>query len=413
MSAYRSGSRTEVLPSYLLCSGCGQRVEVDDEPECTCRSCGLAQATLRVDADAKIANLRLVGQDTRSYGELDAFARTVKASEGNVSITVDGDGVQMTVSLSLNSGSANGLELQAATRGFPAIRFTSEGDSERQAKETGLSREVQTGDEVFDRAVYIDTEVVDAQVKLVLSSPAVREAIVDLLREFSQVVMDDASISVSTNHTEPSCYRPENVHRWLALLRIVAGAPRPRAVQVAQKSMAVRFLQAFSFVFLPLGGISLGVSGHFYKPLHAGNLVVFGAMGGLAVWAVSLAFIRRALAGRSSSHTDVALTTGSTFLGFPMLAVATLFVLNGAFDHGAERVQTGKVTSTSFDSEDDDTKLDARGPDLDVDFRVHDPQQRVKVGDEVTVWTKPGRLGHPWPNRPAEVKTATGTMTEK
>ena len=157
----------------------------------------------------------------------------------------------------------------------------------------------------------------------------------------------------------------------------------------------------------------IAFAGHLYKPLSSATFFLLGAPIGLVLWLVNASILRRVLAGRSSSHRELTLAMSMTFVAFPLLVIACLYVANGAFDRSPEKAQALTVTSAEFDSEDDDMVLVAKGGGLDLEFRVHDPKKTAKVGDPVTVWTKPGALGHPWPTRPMLVKTTSGTLEEK
>lgn len=414
MSAYRSAPQTDTRRRNLLCESCGAFVGFSAaEVECVCRLCQTRQPTSRADTNFRVGRLKYVADDGRPYDELKDFCAGLGVRHRAMSVTVDVDGVELVVSLAINSGTANGLELQARTRGLPPMSLSREGAGEREAKARGISREVQTGDEAFDHEVYIDTEVVDADVLAVFEPPAVRAAVRALLAAFPRLKIDGAAVSLSGNHDEPTCYHPSNIRAWLAALRVLAGAPRPSEVRIAERSTAVRLVYAGALVVMPASLAALIAACRAYEPLHCASLVFVGIPLGLVLWRLWLSLLRPVLSGHSSSHEQMMLASAGAFFGLPMACIAALFALNGALDRSPERGLTGKVTSVKFDSEDDTTSLSARGDELDVGFVVHDPRQAVKVGDAVTVWTRAGALGVPWSTRAAKVVSSGATFLEK
>lgn len=412
MSAYRSAASTDPNPRVLLCAACGDRIRVaGDDPECQCRRCGLRQTTSRADEEWTPRELSLVESDDRNYGELVDFCASLGRNAKPLSMTVDVDGVQCVVSLSLNSGTATGLELQARTFGLPPMKLSREDDGDRQAKEAGVAREVQLGDEAFDREVYIDAELADRNVLTFLSPPAVRAAVRFLLKSFPSIKIEGELISLTGYGDEPDCYRPEVVKGLLAALRVLAGAPRPTEVEFVPRSEGAAAVLAFAWAFGPASLAAIIAAGHYFLPVHPAPLFLLGLPAGIALWMIAQRPFRRALSGRSSSHRELVLTGALTSVAFPLTVVAALLVINGAFDRSPERVSKAKVTHTSYDDEDGVTHLEARGDFLDVDFHVSG--RGPQIGDEVTFWTKSGLLGLPWPTRPMEVRTTAGTLTER
>lgn len=85
----------------------------------------------------------------------------------------------------------SGIERMAAARPL-MIELTLEGEDERRAKGAGVSREVQTGDAAFDRAVYVCSSSEDRVVSRVLASARLRAAVRLLLEDgFGTIEIDD------------------------------------------------------------------------------------------------------------------------------------------------------------------------------------------------------------------------------
>ncbi|MGK3993512.1 hypothetical protein [Sorangium sp. So ce1024] len=78
------------------------------------------------------------------------------------------------------------------------IALRPEGKADRSAKEKGIAREVQTGDAMFDREVYIDSPSDEPVIRHVLASPELRAGVRALLAEgITQVRIDDAEAKTS------------------------------------------------------------------------------------------------------------------------------------------------------------------------------------------------------------------------
>jgi hypothetical protein len=412
MRAYRSAHEPARERCTLLCTSCGAPVGFGArEPECPCPRCGLHQPTARPVSELVAGTLEYVADDGRPYDELAEFCRSIGASGRALSVTVRVDGVVHVVSLSLNSGTVDGLDLTARTEGFPPMRLSREGELERQAKAAGVSREVQVGDAEFDAAVYVDSDASDRDVLLVLSSPAVRVAVQELLRSFKTIKLGAESVEVTGNRDTPSCFRAENVRRWLGALRVLAGAPRRRQVELTEPTSAATTIQAATWALSPLALGALFVAGSRVAPFHPAKLVLLGGGAGLVGWWLARGLFRRALSGRSNSHVRLLAVTVTTFFSVPMAVIAALLFANAALDVSTERVQSGRVTSSSWNDENGETTVEVRGDDLDVSFSVHDPSREVSVGAAATVWSKAGALGAPWPTRPGVVLVGARRLT--
>jgi len=408
MSAYRSQVQASRATHTLLCRACGEIVLASDDPDVSCRACGLAQPALRDDEAWSIAATDLVSQRIAGYHELDAFSASIGAPLSAAQITLRCDGLELSVSLALDSGGAVGLDLTAMTSGFPAILLRRETDTDVDAKELGASREVQTGDEAFDRAVYIESEAPDADILRVLSAPAVRRAIVRLLRDTPTITLESALITLSGNRGAPQCFVPDRINELLAALRVLAGAPRP--LVVAPKKAPIANL--LSLAVAPLGIVTLVWSYRRFPALNAETLGGLGAIAGIIVAMAVQPLITRLLRGRASSHRNMLQGRVASVIGIPPLLVACLLLLNGALDRSPEVEHHLITLSIAYDDEDHDHTTIRAGNDdgLTVKLWAEDSAREVKEGDAVTVWSRGGALGTPWRTRPSVVATSGGTL---
>lgn len=414
MSAYRSVTEAARQAFALLCSRCGARLLVpSDHPEVRCARCDAVNPAQRAGDDWSIADLRQVAFTAANYDELVEFARSVGIGEKCAQIELTCDGVRCTLSLDINSGSAQGLQLSAQTSGLPPMTFTRETGHHVDVKQAGISREVQTGDAEFDTAVYVNTDLSDDDALVVLSSPAVRAAIMRLSGEVSEVTLNDKGVALSSHRDEPRCYRPATIRAQLEALRVVAGAPRPLSPTLVRDPVALLTLVT-TIVLMPLGLVLLIVAMANWEPIAAANVVLLGLLIGLVAAIPVQPLLTRLLRGRSNSHVELAVARFATFVASPLLAIACLTMLNGRLDRSAEIVRDGKVVKLSYDDENSQSDVEVRGPEgLDVSFSVNDPKREVQVGDPARVWSRSGAFGYAWTTRPSVVFSKTATFRER
>lgn len=87
-----------------------------------------------------------------------------------------------------------------------AILFRHEGTLDRAGKGIGVNREFQTGDDAFDRDVYIETDVQDEDVRRILSEARVRDPIRELASEkIESLVLGGAGFVEGTTLPAAAC----------------------------------------------------------------------------------------------------------------------------------------------------------------------------------------------------------------
>jgi len=162
VTPYRTASRSEAR-EVVLCPACAARVIVDGEDELYCRSCGVREAILRADGTPRTP-IEVVDVKPSTYTELRAAVTALGHDGDCASFKVRSDGPIVEVGLNIDSGVARGVEYSISTAGLPTMILRREQHPDVDAKESGVAREVQTGDEAFDRAVYIESDAADEDV---------------------------------------------------------------------------------------------------------------------------------------------------------------------------------------------------------------------------------------------------------
>lgn len=413
MSVYRSGGDRPQPTRALLCERCAAVARIDAERDTfTCAECSHEQPVSRADL-TEITEIRAVSSHPGAYRQLDDFARTIGAPSGALSHTVKCDGLDCHVSIELNSGTPCGLELTAATRGFPEIRLTRETDEEVYAKERGVTREVQTGDARFDARVFIDSDAVDADVLAVLEPPAVRAAITLLLDRYKRIRLHAGGVAVTSSISLLACCEPDDLRQSLGALRVLAGAPRPLTTTTTRPSTFSRVVSALALSGMPVGVPLLIIAGINFSPLHTADLILLPAvagfmLGGLASWPLG-----RIFRGRSTSHRRLAIARFGMLLSVPIHAMTLAILVNGLLDRSPERTDVLSVVEVSHDSDESDSHVTARseGSDLGtVTLAIHDPENRAKAGQQITVYSRKGALGARWTPRDARLDVGGGVF---
>lgn len=398
MDPYRAAGQATRPTRMLLCARCAAVVKLDaDRATFRCRGCALEQPVSRdgFDGKAEIRPVSHVPSVGRSHEALDAFAKGIGAPAGSLSLTASVDGLACEVSIELDSGRPTVARLAAKVPGFPRISLRRESTEEIDAKERGVTREVQIGDAAFDARTFIDSSAADDDLRMVLGAPAVRAAILFLLEETGRITFHDDQIVTYCPFTRI----PES----LAALRVIAGAPRPIAHEEQPLSGRELIADLCTRAAVPIGTALLILSSTSW-PVRS-NLVILAGMVGVAagsllcVWPLSVVY-----RGRSDSHRKLRAARMLTFVFTPLCIVALAVLANARLDGSPERVDELKVDGVSYDDEGPRTHLDAsrEGNDLGrVRITVRDPGKRVKVGQRVTVHTRAGALGERWQSQPA------------
>jgi hypothetical protein len=186
------------------------------------------------------------------------------------------------------------------------IALAREDDDDREAKRTGVSRELQTGDAAFDELVYITTERPDELVRGVLSSE-VRRAACELLRAgFDKIVIDDENARI-TAHCRGSCSAgADDIARTFAAL--ANHVPAVEASSVAHVGWWPAGVFGLAMVVaVPVVVASAMIAVAWYWPIVA---TVVGGVAGIAAGRL----LGKTQRGRSDSHVRRQIVTGASLL---------------------------------------------------------------------------------------------------
>jgi hypothetical protein len=410
VSAYRSAERA-IPPQVVLCPGCGARILIEREQEFRCERCGLREAALREDSDLR-SPVEPVHVEDSGYLELRGAARAFGRDVDCSQLQLKCDGVPCTVGLYINSGTACGVEYSIATSGLPPITLRREQDSDQQAKALAIAREVQTGDEEFDRAVYIESDAADGDVLTVLSAPGVRQAVRLLLARVDEVKLGPDGVTTD-DRDRPECFNAERVRTIVATLRVIAGAPRLTVAGPAIETSEARKLANLVWFFLPTGILSLIVGCLSYPAVSYSGLVFAGGGFGLIAWILIQPMLKRATRGRSTSHRELMVLGVISFPGLIVLGVGLAVLLNGALDRSPEWVEEGVVKSSEYDGEDDDSSVTIKTDARSADMKIGESANEVRVGQPAKLWLRRGVFGSPWKTKPSVVTTEKRQRYEK
>ncbi len=284
---------------------------------------------------------------------------------------------------------------------FPHVTLFPEGAFERFGKAISLNREVQVGDEGFDRAVYIDTaEKRDERVRELLAGPGLREGVRALLAMGFKV---EFSLRGVTAFRIDSVYAqspaPVDVPAVLdALARIVAEAPRFDAATLSPTRDPRRwgFVIAGAAVVMGvvLGALGAAANGGTLDPIGPAPFVA-----GAALWGVAVLALAAAVRGRSDALQVVLVGALVGVFALPMLGGFGLVALNSALDGAPAERHAATVLRMHRKPLDLHVTSWRPGRDEETVLTTGAFFQQVKPGDRVEVRVHPGRFGWAWADR--------------
>ena len=399
---YRTSARTTTPDAAVVCRSCGVRFEVAfadaRQGTVTCARCDAVQTVMREADDLGATRIELVNSvSSDAYEELVPLLRELETDGRASQVSIACDGIHVVVSLDLDSGRVRGLELAAAAPGLVDLRLLRENEAHRDAKERGIARECQTGDDAFDAAVYVESATRDADIQVVLAPPAVRAAAQKLLSVADRVDLQGGSVKVAFPK-DAHVFDPATILERVALVRVLAGAPRPLAPEDAPVSLAASAARVGTYALAPLGLGAIVLGNVRYAPLDT-RPYVFGVAIGLVLALAVHPIFRRALRGRSTSHKEILLARAATLVWLPCFVTGALFIYNGAADRSAERVVTLTVTSSKVD-EDDARDLHVKTKDergATHEYTLH--RWPTQSPAQISVRWRDGALGWTWQSR--------------
>jgi hypothetical protein len=301
--------------------------------------------------------------------------------------------------------------------GMAAITLRLEDESDREAKRSAVSREVQTGDPVFDDAIYIESDASDEGVLAVLSSRDVRGAILALCRTapgFPVLIYPDGvAISLMAGAGTAGAgiltQLPEMLAPLATIAEHVAQVARSGVLRAPKGSSAWLALQMVFVQFWCIGGIGSCAYAHdLAEPIdwypYALSLVV-----GIVVTAV-VGFalgppLRAVFAGRSTSHRKIALARIFLAFPFPFLTIAGALAYNRYADDSPAEPHVTKVVGLKRDKNSQSLVVESwrtKGSTETLKLKQLDyangatPPARSPIGTTVVVETHRGAMRWEW-----------------
>jgi hypothetical protein len=296
----------------------------------------------------------------------------------------------------------------AVVHGRPNLTLVLEDGICRLGTRLGLNLKVATGDQEFDRLVYVHGHGPAQVLSQVLSAPRARRAILQLLGS------EWPAVSIDARRARLVLKTRVGFQRSAELVPLVAGAMDELAtlanalpVFAGLRVWRARIIDVVSPVLgfaTLLGGALLSVWGAHDFQTEDGMVPFSWAARGLSVWPiVALAAYfacRKGVEGLSSW----AFCMLPMLVGLPLVFAGGTLVYNGLGDPGSPSSASARIVNMETHRGSKKTSYllyttDYRSPGSAVPLELgvdHDEYQRAHVGDRVEFTFKPGRLGHRW-----------------
>jgi hypothetical protein len=292
--------------------------------------------------------------------------------------------------------------------GRPRLGLWFEGASERLGKRLTLNLEANTGDEAFDRRVYIHSHAPIPVVTQVLAAPEARAAVLGILdADWEKLVIDaphamiGARKRVRVGGEAAFCDDLNRVASHLA--RLAKALPGFEGDKIWRTRIVDVAAPIAGFATLVCGAILTVWGAHDY-PIEDSSAAFTAAGWGLALWPVlALLVFMVARKGAEGLGTWAACTL-PMLVGLPLLAAGSMLVANGRYDRGEEMVQTVEIVHKESHRGSKSTRYylytkDYRDPPRQdrLEMQVErEPFEAAQVGGTLHLVFKPGRLGHRW-----------------
>jgi hypothetical protein len=295
-------------------------------------------------------------------------------------------------------------DLSVAAPPLPAISIIPEGMVERFGKAIGLNREVQTGDQAFDDAAYVDTIEEDAPVRQVLDSVAVRDGIRELLSFGYKVQLSARGLEAYQLLPHGTAPNVAHVGEAVALLgRIAAALPRLER-STFKGTVPFLWLRALAFILMWIPPMLLAgvLDGLMHSPgarvLSMGHKPLILGVGALTAWILYVVLVGLWLRGRSYAFRLVLVASAFGLLGIPLCGAMTVLAANQGLDGSAavERVAT-VIRTSKYKGE---CRINV-GSWVDASREESLPVKckdlaRLAHGSDVRLEVHEGALGMPW-----------------
>lgn len=290
------------------------------------------------------------------------------------------------------------------------IRFTisREKGTHRFFKGIGISKEIETGDRLFDDEFYISTNSED-QMQQLLSDEKIREKIRDIFANDFKVI----SYKGRVMETRISPFSPrddfdvpmirETSERLNDIAKHIPEEGRTYPAAITPDWKIKRIVAITIPLIIELFGILLLIFGLIkYTPLDKGSVILKGAIYGLPFLALFLPFAFFMVKGRSKSHVWLIIISFISLTAFPAMGAGILVFMNGALDNAPAETYTVSVIR-KYDTRSDNSihyhivTESWRGyseEDISVNrtvYRATKPNQTI-----MKITTHTGRFGYEW-----------------
>jgi hypothetical protein len=275
--------------------------------------------------------------------------------------------------------------------------------SDRFFKKIGLASELSTGDAIFDRNYYIETyhDKFAAMYFRDASKRSTVEALFALRPEVSTVALKEGAVVITITPCPPESLSVEQISSLVTL-----GAEIGQTSEVVMEErenrgkMVDNFLIGFTVV-LALVGFSALCAGMIIYETDDMSLAGHGVLWGCGAFGVFLVAAFLAIRGRSSSPRVFTIVFFSGLFGFPSMGGAVPLIVNGWCDSSPAVEYILPVTGTSKTTGKSTTyyvhTVHWRIGEEVTQISVHgDTYRRIREGDLVHVYVKPGALGYEW-----------------
>jgi hypothetical protein len=289
------------------------------------------------------------------------------------------------------------------------FEISPEGCVERFFKNAGITREVQTPEEEFNRRFYIASDTPQFASDYFVS-PEKREAVTRLFDgKASTVTHGGQRVTVTWKGSSAHADGVTAMRSTAEALAVLAKdiPPCPDAASPAKTESGVSSNRVW-VIGLAAGSLAAGLvsviwTSASYPVFDVWKFFLFTLKFSLPALVIFLYFAVTALAGNSRSHKDVLLTGFLALAGFLMLGCGLAGLYNGMKDTSPPAGHTALILDKRiYRSKNSRTyKLIVQSwrpgnaiEDLPTNRRTY---QRVVPGKhEVVVYTKPGKLGFEW-----------------
>jgi len=300
---------------------------------------------------------------------------------------------------------------------FPwEIKLRCEGGVDLLGKKLRINREVQTGDQAFDRDVYVDTDAPDDVVRRVLSDPELRAVARRLLQRTNVSVTLLTSVGALVERQGPDMASLE-LEAFRALLDDLKGlaVKMPSQELRAKRPFPISGLGWFSpFFWLAVpASIVWAILGNKWWNTVDWLPVPIRIGAGVLLWLVLVPCLMALVRGRSNSMRRLLIWLGALIIACPFGSTAALMTANGWLDRGPSTThklpvgrwwyKSGKKSKTYYVEVRSWRKGEARRK-LKVKRHIYNAIVRNRRGSRrasiesplLRVTIHPGRLGWEW-----------------